>query len=278
MASVQAWALELLRLTLWLGILAAVFAPLERLFALRRHVGRMRQAPADIAFYFLNSLIPLMLLTPALALLAVGMRALTPPAYLALIGSAPLWAKLGLGIVVSELGGYWGHRLSHQIPLLWRFHAVHHAPRHVDWLISSRAHPVDEVFAKLTALTPVYVFGLAQPSPQGLGIGAAVAVFGLLWGFLIHANVRWRLGPVEWIISSPAFHHWHHTKDADYRDRNFAALLPVFDRLFGTHYLPRRWPDAYGIDEPHPATLAEQLVRPFQPAQPLTITATTAPD
>jgi len=268
MASLQAWALELLRLTLWLGILAALFAPLERLFALHRRVGRMKDVPADIAFYFLNSLIPLVLLAPPLAILGAVARGAMPAAYLAWAAALPLGAKLGLGVVVSEFGGYWGHRLSHKIPLLWRFHAVHHAPRHVDWLVSSRAHPVDEVFAKLTALAPVYVFGLAQPSPQGLGIGAAVAVFGLLWGFLIHANVRWRLGPLEWIISSPAFHHWHHTKDPGYRDRNFAALLPVFDRLFGTHHLPPHWPEAYGVDEPQPDTLAEQLVRPFQPARP----------
>ena len=55
-------------------------------------------------------------------------------------------ARLLAAFAVSEIGGYWGHRLSHEIPLLWRFHSLHHAPEHIDWLINTRAHPLDQVF------------------------------------------------------------------------------------------------------------------------------------
>jgi sterol desaturase/sphingolipid hydroxylase (fatty acid hydroxylase superfamily) len=258
---VQAFALQVLRLVIWLGILAAIFAPLERLFTLRRIQDRWRDVPADIGFYFMNSLLPLAVLTPPLALLAVAIHAVTPAGYLAVVGGLPIWAKLGAALVVGEIGGYWGHRLCHEVPLLWRFHVLHHAPEHIDWLVSSRAHPVDQVLEKLFALTPLYILGLAQPTPQGLGLAAYVAIFGTIWGFFVHANVRWRLGPLEWLVSTPAFHHWHHTND-EHRDHNYAALFPWVDRLFGTHHLPDRWPAAYGVDAQQPATMAEQLLRP----------------
>ena len=260
--SLEAFALQLLRLVVWLGLLAAIFTPLERLFALRRGSGRMRYVPADIAFYFINSLLPIALLAPPMALLAVALRHVTPEAYIAAVASLPIWAKLIAALAVSELGGYWGHRLSHEIPWLWRFHVLHHAPEHIDWLISPRAHPVDQVFEKLCALAPLYVLGLVQPNAEGVGLAAYVAIFGTIWGFFIHANVRWRLGPLEWLVSTPAFHHWHHTND-EHRDHNYSALFPVVDRLFGTHYLPKHWPPSYGVDAPQPDTLAEQLIRPL---------------
>src|SRR6185503_10290439 len=194
------------------GVLAAIFAPLERVFALRRGSGRMKDAAADVGFFFVNSLIPLTVLAPPMALFAQLVHSLQPQAYLDAVAALPVWVKLGLGLIVSELGGYWAHRLNHEVPLLWRFHALHHSPTHVDWLVSSRAHPVDQIFTKLCALAPLYALGLVQASPTGLGLAAYIAVFGLLWGFFIHANVRWRLGPLEQLISSPAFHHWHHTK------------------------------------------------------------------
>ena len=80
----------------------------------------------------------------------------------------------------------------------------------------------------------------------------------------IHANVRWRLGPLEEVISSPAFHHWHHTLE-DHKDHNYSSMLPVMDRVFGTFYLPKAWPADYGTSTPMPHTLAGQILDPFAP-------------
>ncbi len=91
-----------------------------------------------------------------------------------------------------------------------------------------------------------------------------------MWGFLIHANLRWRFGPLEWLISTPAVHHWHHTL-AEPRDRNYASMLPVLDRIFRTYYLPRgRWPTAYGTETMLPGSMAGQLIYPFRAPPPLT--------
>jgi sterol desaturase/sphingolipid hydroxylase (fatty acid hydroxylase superfamily) len=92
-----------------------------------------------------------------------------------------------------------------------------------------------------------------------------VTVAGTLWGFFIHANVSWRFGWLEWLISSPAFHHWHHTNDGPERiSKNYASMLPCLDKCFGTFYLPKqKWPVKYGIDAPIPTGFTQQLLNPL---------------
>ena len=90
-----------------------------------------------------------------------------------------------------------------------------------------------------------------------------IMLVGTLWGFFIHANLRWRFGWLEWLISTPGFHHWHHTND-EHINRNYASMLPWMDKLFGTWYMPKnQWPAKYGIDTPTARGLMGQLLQPF---------------
>ncbi len=170
-----------------------------------------------------------------------------------------------LGLIVGDIAFYWSHRASHAVPLLWRFHALHHSAGHMDFLVNTRGHPVDMVFGRLCGLIPLYLLGLAAPGGEGTTLAALVTIVSTFWGFFIHSNVRWRLGPLEWLVASPAFHHWHHTR-SEHIDRNFAALIPAIDRVFGTLHMPREWPAEYGTREPHPTTLSAQLLDPLTPA------------
>jgi sterol desaturase/sphingolipid hydroxylase (fatty acid hydroxylase superfamily) len=175
-----------------------------------------------------------------------------------------LWPRVALTLAVSEFGTYWGHRWSHEVPFLWRFHAIHHSPTEIDWLTSSRGHPVDLVFTRLCGLTLVCVTGLAHldTGPPNAALLLAT-VFSILWGCFIHANLRWRFGPFESVIATPAFHRWHHTNDA-WRDHNYASTLPVYDRLFGTFHLPATdMPPVYGIDAKLPSGFWRQLIEPL---------------
>ena len=99
----QAFSLQVVKLVVWLALLAVIFTPLEALFALHRTPGRWKTAPADIAFYFLNSLLPLAILAPPLAALSVGLRLVTPHAYAAAVTALPVFAKLAAALAVSEV-------------------------------------------------------------------------------------------------------------------------------------------------------------------------------
>ena len=257
-------AVDVLRLGIWLLALTMLFVPLERFFG-QRHAGRSKvELAGDLGFYFLSSLLPAVLLAAPLALVAVAGQRLLPDAVPITLGALPLWAKVAPGLLIGEVGTYWGHRLSHEIPWLWRFHAVHHSTSHMYFLANTRSHPVDMVVTRLFGMTPLYLLGLAGPGAAGSAAPVALLLVGTVWGFFIHANLRWRFGPLEWLVATPAFHHWHHSK-FEHINRNYASTLPVLDRIFGTHHLPREWPKAVGIDTPMPVSLGGQLLAPLAP-------------
>lgn len=243
--------IDVMRLAIWLVLLAAIFVPLERLFALHPRQGRRANLGADLGLYFLNSLIPAFLIGLPMAVLVAAMHRIVPADYYGWVAALPLWLQLAATFVIGEFGFYWGHRIAHASPVLWRFHAVHHAPQALDWLINTRTHPVDMVFTRLCGLAPLYMLGLAGRGAADGNMAAILLVLaGTIWGFFLHANVHWRLGPIEHLFASPRFHHWHHTRSGPI-DRNFASMLPPLDRLFGTlHLPPRAWPDDYGLRDP----------------------------
>jgi sterol desaturase/sphingolipid hydroxylase (fatty acid hydroxylase superfamily) len=260
---------QVARLCLWLALITAVFAPLEHFFSVRPAKLFRKDWATDLGWYFVNAgLTPIVLLGPTLAFVAVAIHAILPAAFIGVASAMPLWARMVAAMVVGEIGFYWGHRWCHEIPLLWRFHAIHHSAEHVDFLVNTRAHPVDMVFTRLCGLALLYACGLASPvGPNPTLIPALILFIGSMWSFFIHANLHWRLGPFEELIASPAFHHWHHTRD-DHKDHNYSSMLPFMDRVFGTFYLPRReWPAEYGIAAPMPSSLPDQLIEPLVPSR-----------
>jgi sterol desaturase/sphingolipid hydroxylase (fatty acid hydroxylase superfamily) len=262
---VYAYLMQALRIGVWLVIFTAIFVPLEHFFSVRPAKVFYKGWATNLGWYFVGSLVPIFLLGPLSAILATSIHAVLPTAVTDATASLPLWARMVAAMVVGEVGFYWGHRWTHELPLLWRFHAVHHSATHMSFLVNNRAHPVDAVFTRLCGLTLLYATGLASTVGKDSGVvPLLVLVIGSSWSYFIHANLRWRLGPLEEVISSPAFHHWHHTRN-DHRDHNYSSMLPFMDRVFGTFYLPREWPAEYGIDAPMPDTLTGQLLDPFGP-------------
>ena len=162
----------------------------------------------------------------------------------------------------TDLVQYWVHRLFHTVPFLWKFHAVHHSAQEMDWLAGSRMHVAEIVFLRGATVIPMYVLGFAESALY------AYIFFVYLFSTIVHANVRLNLGLLEHFFVTPRFHHWHHGIEKEAIDVNFAVHFPLFDRLFGTYYLPaNQWPSGYGIKGPMPKGFFRQLVHPFVPTR-----------
>jgi sterol desaturase/sphingolipid hydroxylase (fatty acid hydroxylase superfamily) len=136
--------------------------------------------------------------------------------------------QLLLCILVADLAQYWTHRAYHEIPFLWKFHAVHHSAKTMDWLAGSRQHVAEIVFTRVCVLAPLFVLGFSE---------AVINTYIIVVGFqavLNHANVHLPWGPLKYLIVTPDFHHWHHSSDDEAIDRNYAAHYSFLDHLFGT--------------------------------------------
>ena len=259
-------ALNALRACVLLALVTLVFAPLEHIFAIRPGSVFAKGWRVNLGWYFVNGLFTTLLIAPPALLIAWLIHSALPASVTGAAAGLPLWARMVAAMIVGEIGFYWGHRWSHESAFLWRFHAIHHSAEQVNFLVNTRGHPVDVIFTRLCGLTLLYATGLASPvGPNPSLVPMMVLFIGSLWNFFIHANVRWRLGPLEEIIASPAFHHWHHTLE-DHKDHNYSAMLPFIDRLFGTFYLPRAWPKDYGTSTPVPETMIGQLLDPVAPS------------
>ena len=230
-------------------VLAIIFIPLELAFSLREGPMLRKNVRQDLVFCVVNAIFPPLLLAALLSALVAMVRPLYAAGVFSWVASIPLLLRFALAVVIGDIGAYWGHRWSHEIPFLWRFHRVHHQAETIDWLVTTRAHPFDMVFLKFCGVALIYLCGLAQGSlGQGTALMSSYLIVGGLWGYFVHANINWRFGPLERWLASPAFHHWHHSNESLVSiDKNYAAIFPWIDRCFGTLHLPsRRWPSSYG--------------------------------
>ena len=170
----------------------------------------------------------------------------------------PLAVQAVCILVLGDFVGYWMHRAFHG-RRLWRFHAIHHSSVDLDWLSAVRLHPVNDALMRVAGTIPILALGFAPVAVAGI-----VPLLTLM-AILVHANLDWDWGPFRAVLVSPRFHRWHHTDEANARDKNFAGLLPLWDILFGTYYMPRdRAPQQFGTATPVPAGLVGQMLFPFR--------------
>lgn len=249
-------------------ILAAIFFVIERL------PGRGRKRPifrrgwlTDVVYWFATILftkpfVRLMLIVPlsVLVLMKVtSIEALKAGLYSGFgpVSRQPLWLQAIQIYLLVDFCSYWTHRLFHR-GRWWPFHAVHHSSEDLDWLGSLRVHPVNDLVNKLAQAFPVLLLGY---NPAVTLSAAPVLTF---YAIFLHANLNWDFGPLRSVIATPVFHRWHHSKEREAWDKNFAGLFPFWDILFGTYYMPKgRWPENFGIEEPMAKGYLGQLWQPF---------------
>lgn len=158
---------------------------------------------------------------------------------------------LVLAVLCADLTYYWEHRVAHRVRLLWTQHAVHHSSRDYNLATAIRFGPFEGVWAMIAHL-PMVALGFA---PE---VVVAASVIVLAYQTWLHTELIGRLGPLEWVLNTPSHHRVHHGCDAKYLDRNYAGILIIWDRMFGTFQAEEETP-RYG------------LVRDFDSRNPLRV-------
>lgn len=145
----------------------------------------------------------------------------------------PVWVKLILGVVLFDFVTYWFHRIAHKVPLIWRFHRVHHSDTAMDASTNFRGHPIETMFWFGTSnIIAAAIFGLDTLS-LGLYFLVATPFF-----FLEHTNLRfpvWLDKTLGLVFTTPNLHKIHHEQDQYHTDSNFADIFILWDRIFGTY-------------------------------------------
>ena len=175
------------------------------------------------------------------------------------LGKFPFYQQVIIYLIVSDFSMYWLHRLFHH-QKLWRYHAVHHSEKQVDWTTAYRFHPVNIMLSPV--LTDVVMLNLGI-TPEVMFF---LRPFDAAYSFFVHANLSWTLGYIKYIMATPVFHRWHHASNIEAMSKNFAPTFAFWDVLFGTFYMPEnKLPEEYGInDANYPQDLIHQLIYPFK--------------
>lgn len=185
---------------------------------------------------------------------AAGGGLITPPSH------GPWYPVLLVGVVLAiDLYKYWYHRLSHMIPCLWAMHSFHHSAEALTMATGARHYWLETILE--TAFLPVIPILFHLPSSMVCVIG----VIYFLPDACAHANVRLRLGRFVTWIGNPQWHRIHHSLQPEHFDKNFSALLPLWDIVFGTAWVPG--PDEYpatGLDLDEKTGVLEGIIWPFR--------------
>lgn len=244
-----------------LFVSALVFIPIERMASVRPMSPLRDGWRTDLTYFFVSHvLVQFVLIAVTASTAMVASFAAWPPLQ-ALIQSLPVALQFLLVVFFADLFQAGLHRAYHNVPWLWRFHAVHHSSRHMDWLAGSRVHVVELVLTRAAVLLPLVLLGFAPEA-----VNAYVVLVGIQ-AVLAHANLNVNFGWLEYLVVTPRYHHWHHARDLDYVDVNYAIHLPLVDMLMGTFKRPPAgdWPEEYGVLklETVPTGFWPQLVMPL---------------
>ncbi|MGI9569468.1 MAG: sterol desaturase family protein [Desulfobulbia bacterium] len=171
----------------------------------------------------------------------------------------PVALQVCLMLVLAEFPRYWLHRAFHNLAPMWRFHAVHHSPHRLYWLNVGRFHPIEKAVQYVFDALPFALMGL---STEVLG---AYFIFYAINGFYQHSNCLVLLGPLNYIVSGPELHRWHHSVNIKESNNNYGNNLIIWDVIFGTRFLPqnRLVGDLGLLNRNYPKSLIAQMKTPF---------------
>jgi alkylglycerol monooxygenase len=155
---------------------------------------------------------------------------------------ASAWWTWVVLFFVDDLAYYIFHRVSHESRLFWNFHVVHHSSEEYNLSVAVRQSWFSGILHWIF-YAPVMLLGFAP------WMFALMHGFNLLYQFWIHTKVIDKLGPFEYIFNTPSHHRVHHGVNEIYLDKNYAGVLIIWDRMFGSFVEETEEP-RYGIIKP----------------------------
>ncbi|MDO8414817.1 MAG: sterol desaturase family protein [Agitococcus sp.] len=238
-----------------------IFVMLEKLFPLytKQQVFR-KEWQTDLVHFCVNHLLVGLFLLIVNYFIHRLLLVIGPADFQAAIANIPFFPQLLLCLLVADLAEYGAHRAYHEVSFLWRFHAVHHSAKIMDWIAGSRQHTLELILTRVCVLAPLFALGLEK---------SVIDTYILIVGFQAvfnHANVHLPWGPLKYLIVTPDFHHWHHSSDAAAIDKNYAAHFAFIDYLFGTAVkTDKAFPEKYGVVGDYmPNGFLKQQAHPFK--------------
>ena len=257
----------LIRLSAFTGLFT-LFAVIEALVPRRaRTQPRSTRWITNLAMTLLDTLM-LRLLALALPFLAVGAAVDAQAQGWGLMNALdlPLWLTVVATVLIFDFAIWAQHLITHKVPLLWRFHRVHHADRDIDVTTAIRFHPVEIAFSMLLKIGLVYLLG-----PPAIGI----ILFEIILNgtaMFNHANIRlplWLDAIMRQVLVTPDMHRVHHSDIREEHDSNYGFSLSIWDRMFGTYVAqPTKGHDGMIIglewQDDRPSRLGWSMALPFR--------------
>src|SRR5688572_3789074 len=155
---------------------------------------------------------------------------------------ADAWWTWAILFFVDDFAYYWFHRFSHESRLFWNFHVVHHSSQFYNLSVAVRQSWFGGLVHWLF-YAPIMLLGFAP------WMFAVMHGFNLIYQFWIHTRFITSLGPLEYVLNTPSHHRVHHGVNNPYLDKNYAGVLIIWDRLFGT-FVDETEEPRYGIIKP----------------------------
>ena len=239
---------------------ALIFIPLEKSFPKNRTQKILRDEwQTDLAYFAVNYLLVAIILLVSLNIAPLFFGWAVSDTFQGIIRSWPVAVQFIVVIFLADLAQYIVHRSYHHVPVLWKMHAIHHSAKSMDWLASSRINFFEILITRSAIFLPLYLLGFSHEALAGY-----IALFHFQAVF-IHANFGMNFGFLNYILTTPQYHHWHHSDREEAMDINYAINLPIIDMIFGTFCLPKNaWPENYGIrGKPVPKGIFKQQLYPF---------------
>ncbi len=209
------------------------FLILERLFPVAKWVGGLWRVLKNFGLAGFNAVLSPLIVLP-LTLFASGH---------ALPWRPDAWTGVGfilLDLLLLDCWIYWWHRLNHALPVLWRFHEVHHLDETLDASSAVRFHFGEVLLSSLVRAGVIIVLNIPFTSVVLFEVCVAVSAI------FQHSNLRlptWLERPLSWFIVTPSIHWVHHHAIRRDTDSNYASILSLWDRLFGSSSSTIRTPD-----------------------------------